>query len=437
MSTVNTLPLHQGDITSTRGGSSMAPNTKQAVAECISDDALIHLKSYKYSSVDKSPVSKYILGPWWNAFVEVLPLWIAPNMVTLLGFFFILFNVALVVIYMPDLVGPGPSWLYFSFAFGLFMYQTMDNVDGKQARRTGTSSGLGELFDHGIDSLNCTLASLLETAAMGLGASPSGVFTALIPCLPMFFSTWETYHTHTLYLGVINGPTEGLLIACGIMIISGIYGPEVFTKPLAHIWGDHLEGVAHLIGDVSFRDIWVGMIIFLLLTTHIPFCVLNVARARQAKNLPVLPVFLEWIPMAVFTVCTGAWVFSPYSSLMKDNHLVLFCCTMSLVFGRLTTKIILAHLTRQPFPYWTVMLTPLVGGAVLGNLPRIGFPQITPQLELFYMWGYFFFAVVVYFRWAYLVITSICDFLGINALTIPKEKQLANKLAARAATKLH
>lgn len=37
---------------------------EQAVAECISDDALIHLKSYKYSSVDKSPVSKYILGPW-------------------------------------------------------------------------------------------------------------------------------------------------------------------------------------------------------------------------------------------------------------------------------------------------------------------------------------------------------------------------------------
>ena len=38
-----------------------------AVAECISDEALIHLRSYKYSAVDKSPVSKYILGPWvWN-----------------------------------------------------------------------------------------------------------------------------------------------------------------------------------------------------------------------------------------------------------------------------------------------------------------------------------------------------------------------------------
>lgn len=42
----------------------------------------------------------------WNAFVEVLPLWLAPNMVTLLGFFFILGNVMLLVIYTPDLVGP-------------------------------------------------------------------------------------------------------------------------------------------------------------------------------------------------------------------------------------------------------------------------------------------------------------------------------------------
>ena len=62
-------------------------------------------------------------------------------------------------------------------------------------------------FSHGIDSLNCTLASLLQTAALGFGPTPVGAFTALIPTLPMFFSTWETYHTHTLYLGYFNGPT--------------------------------------------------------------------------------------------------------------------------------------------------------------------------------------------------------------------------------------
>jgi hypothetical protein len=33
-------------------------------------------------------------------------MWIAPNLVTLLGFFFILGNVILLEIYIPDLVGP-------------------------------------------------------------------------------------------------------------------------------------------------------------------------------------------------------------------------------------------------------------------------------------------------------------------------------------------
>jgi ethanolaminephosphotransferase len=35
-----------------------------------------------------------------------MPLWLAPNMITLLGFFFILGNVALLEVYIPDLVGP-------------------------------------------------------------------------------------------------------------------------------------------------------------------------------------------------------------------------------------------------------------------------------------------------------------------------------------------
>jgi phosphatidylglycerophosphate synthase len=35
--------------------------------------------------------------------------------------------------------------------------QTFDAVDGKQARRTNSSSPLGELFDHGCDALACAV----------------------------------------------------------------------------------------------------------------------------------------------------------------------------------------------------------------------------------------------------------------------------------------
>lgn len=39
-------------------------------------------------------------------------------------------------------------------AFCISTYLNMDAIDGKQARRTGTSSPLGELFDHGCDAIN-------------------------------------------------------------------------------------------------------------------------------------------------------------------------------------------------------------------------------------------------------------------------------------------
>ena len=263
---------------------------------------------------------------------------------------------------------------------------------------------------------------------MGLGPSKKGVFTALVPCLPMFFSTWETYHTHTLYLGYFNGPTgmfiktmsmaytdltEGLILACTIMILSGIYGPHIWTDRIADF-----AGSPEVFGDYSVIDIWIPLLLFTFFVAHLPACVNNVVKARRARGLPVAPVFLEWTPMIVYTLSIGAWLYSPYSTLMQENRLVLFCLTMSFVFGRMTTKIILAHLTHQPFPYWTVMLVPLVGGAVIVNLPYLGLPAMSITTELWYLRAYFVFAIVVYFRWALLVINSICAYLDINCLTI-------------------
>lgn len=47
-----------------------------------------------------------------------------------------------------------PRWASFLCGFGLFVYQSLDAIDGKQARRTGSSSPLGELFDHGCDAIS-------------------------------------------------------------------------------------------------------------------------------------------------------------------------------------------------------------------------------------------------------------------------------------------
>ena len=217
------------------------------------------------------------------------------------------------------------------------------------------------------------------------------------------------------------------------MLLSGLYGPGIWHTPIADSVGH-----ANMLGDVSVVDIWLPIVLTSLFVAHLPECIYNVARARRSQGLPLAPVFLEWTPMVVYTGSIGLWLYSPYSTLMEENHLMLFCLTMSFVFGRMTTKIILAHLTRQPFPYWTVMLVPLIGGAVLGNLPRFGLPAISAEMELWYLRGYLLFSAVVYFRWAVLVIDGICTYLDINCLTItPRllEKGTATKGRAAVAEK--
>lgn len=252
---------------------------------------------------------------------------------------------------------------------------------------------------------------------MGLGSTPIGVFTALIPTLPMFFSTWETYHTHTLFLGYFNGPTEGLIIATLIMILSAYHGPGLWREPIAG-----LVGFEHYLGKLSMVDIWVPLLSFSFFAAHLPDCVMNVYKARHARNQRLTPLFKEWTPMVIFCAALFFWIGSPESHIMSQNYVSLLCVTLSFVFGRMTTKIILAHLTKQDFPYWTTMLIPIIGGAVLTNLRFVGLGPVSPDAEKFYLWGCFIFCGLAYFRWAILVVNAICNYLGINCLTIPKAK---------------
>ncbi|TYH27573.1 hypothetical protein ES288_A02G078100v1 [Gossypium darwinii] len=78
--------------------------------------------------------------------------------------------------------------------------------DGKQARRTNSSSPLGELFDHGCDAL----ASTFETMDFGSTAMCGGdsFWFWVILSIPFYGATWEHYFTNALILPIVNGPTE-------------------------------------------------------------------------------------------------------------------------------------------------------------------------------------------------------------------------------------
>ncbi|KAL3997578.1 hypothetical protein ACH3XW_11475 [Acanthocheilonema viteae] len=54
---------------------------------------------YKYCSVDSSPLSKYVSHPFWNWIVQFYPTWLAPNVLTLAGFVFVMFAFLVVSYY--------------------------------------------------------------------------------------------------------------------------------------------------------------------------------------------------------------------------------------------------------------------------------------------------------------------------------------------------
>jgi len=351
----------------------------------------------------------------------------APNLITLSGLMFILTNVVTVAFFIPDLARPTSSCIYYSFAVGLFLYQTFDNVDGRQARRTKSSSALGHIFDHTIDSLNTPLGGLILVPCLGLGHSSMGLFMVLIGLFPMWLSTWEEYYTGTLYLGYINGPTEGILIACTVQIVSGYNGPQVWNSPLSSI-----ISTPFISQSARLVDVFIWIVIFAVVLLHTPACFYNVYIAsRQKKTFTFRDALMQNIPFIIYVLIAVFWTMSPYSAIVnkpaaalssQTGALIVFALLITFTFGKLGPRVILARLTMSPFPWFNFgAFLPLIGGAILVNLPFFGiYLPNAENLEYGYLWIATMVAMLDFVGW----FTTLCQLfaktLNIDCLTLPK-----------------
>ena len=129
-----------------------------------------YVRSYQYHGGDLSPVYKHFLSPFAQYCVDhFTPCWMAPNVLTLLGLIFSFASAIATFLVNPSLQPGAPRWLHFFTGLCVFSYQTLDNMDGKQARRTGSSSALGMFFDHGCDAINAGVTILSMASVFGTG----------------------------------------------------------------------------------------------------------------------------------------------------------------------------------------------------------------------------------------------------------------------------
>ncbi|KAL8161405.1 hypothetical protein V2J09_012894 [Rumex salicifolius] len=377
------------------------------------------LKRYKYSGVDHSYVAKYVLQPFWTRFVTFFPLWMPRQMITLMGFMFLLASALLGYVYSPHLDSPPPRWVHLMHGLLLFLYQTFDAVDGKQARRTNSSSPLGELFDHGCDALACAFEALAFGSTCMCGRNSFWFW--LIAAIPFYWATWEHFFTNTLILPVVNGPTEGLMLIYLAHFFTTFVGAEWWAQPLGKSL-PFFSWVPFFSGILVHEAVLYFMIAFAVIPT-VAFNVYNVYNVVQSRKGNILLALAMLYPFVVLVGGVLIWDYLSPSDLMGNYpHLVIM--GTGLAFGFLVGRMILSHLCDEPKGLKTgmcmsLLYLPLAIANTLTAQLNDGVPLVDEFLVLL---GYCAFTGSLYVHFATTVTHELTTALGIYCFRVTRKE---------------
>jgi len=185
------------------------PATAEQNTQSLTEAGVENIANHKYKSGHYTYLDN-AFNPLWQTLTDLLPLWLAPNMVTTLGFSHLLLSYLATWYYSSNFDNPAtPNWVIFLSGYCSIVYYTLDCMDGKQARRTGQSSPLGQLFDHGFDCVGnlCHISTQAGYLCVG-GTSWFYAFQGSL-FLAFFMAQWEEYYTGELTHAIGNfGVTE-------------------------------------------------------------------------------------------------------------------------------------------------------------------------------------------------------------------------------------
>lgn len=215
---------------------------------------------------------------------------------------------------------PRALWLRALSGLCLLLYSTLDNVDGKQARKIGAASPLGLVFDHGCDGLAAGLIGALAVQLLGFPAL-QGCTLALLFCAAFYAKTAEHTATGRLELGRVNAVDEGLpllalLCAFSAPLARGLQRPAA----LGLLWGD------------------------------VAFCALTAGAGAMAWSSAAAVLRARGADWAVEAVCAYALLLACTLLLLTAPAarqrwtLLAFAC----LHARLTAELIVAHVSGAP-----------------------------------------------------------------------------------------
>jgi phosphatidylglycerophosphate synthase len=263
-------------------------------------------------------VYKSLLWPLYEKYIsdplfEFIPWGLPANMITIFG------NLCMFLAVLTAYLANRQLFhLWQIIPLLVLIYLTGDLLDGKQARRTNTSSGLGEFLDHFHDILVMGYVISMLMFAFDIRDT---LFIAIIIAtgyLSMFGSYYEQYYTNTLYFESISS-----------------FETIVFATLLCCI--GFLGGTANLLNREIFFHLSTIKIICIL-TAIFAFILMlrNLCRSRT-RGWKLCFLFF---PMVIVTVALSTHYFSMVQIMVI---ITLYCASY-------VERLMLAHVKNEKSP---------------------------------------------------------------------------------------
>lgn len=299
----------------------------------LTNAQLKNLDEHKYSSGGKTLLDPYF-QIYWCWLVEKMPLWVAPNLITIVGLIINVITCTLLCIYSPNATDITPRWTNILSSIGLFAYQSLDAIDGKQARRTKSSTPLGELFDHGCDAVSNVFVMVGLSVSLRLGLSPWFMFTTVFLAMAAFYvAHWQTYVTGTLKFGLID-VTEAQLCTYSMLLVSGLFGDYFWSMniPILNIDLRYLP----IIGAMS------GAIFSILTNISI---ISNGGKGKNGSSVANTSIVFPVFPLLLFIFLSFS-IANTSKELLYETNICTYLFAFGLVWVKICIKLIVAHMTK-------------------------------------------------------------------------------------------
>lgn len=304
----------------------------------LSPGQLRRLGEHKYHCASDSLLDPW-LNPWWSWLVTKVPLSVAPNTITVVGLAVNILTTLILVFYSPDAKAEAPRWAFFVCALGLFIYQSLDAIDGKQARRTGTSSPLGELFDHGCDSISTVFVAISACISVQLGYYPTWMFFQCFCAMALFYCAhWQTYVSGKLRFGKVD-VTEAQITIIFIHLVSAVFGSNIWSTKIPYL----------------MMEIKLPMAMFTFTCAAVAFyngfnVIINGGVGKNGSTVAGTSVLSPVIPFGLVIV-PAYIIYRKSIDGVYENNPVLYILAFGLVTSKVTNRLVVAHMTKNEMEY--------------------------------------------------------------------------------------